>query len=44
MQVSFSNLEFAAKERGTRRDWALSEIEAVPSWLALLVENGPVVC
>ena len=38
MQASFSDLEYAAKKRVTRRDRFLSEIEAVTPWLALVAE------
>ena len=41
MQASFSDLEYAAKKRVTRRDRFLSEIEAVTPWLALVVEIEP---
>ena len=35
MQSSFSELEYAAKKRVTRRDRFLAEIEAVTPWLSL---------
>ena len=38
MQSSFSDLEYAAKKKQTRRDHFLSEIEAIAPWLSLL--NG----
>ena len=38
MQASFSDLEYAAKKRVTRRDRFLSEIEAVTPWSALVAE------
>jgi IS5 family transposase len=41
MQVSFSDLEDAAKKRVTRRDRLLSEIEAVTPWLTLVAEIEP---
>jgi len=41
MQASFSDLEYAAKRRVTRRDRFLSEIEAVTPWLALVAEIEP---
>jgi IS5 family transposase len=41
MQASFSDLEYAAKKRVTRRDRFLSEIEAVTPWLALVAEIEP---
>ena len=33
MQTSFSELEYAAKKKQTRRDRFLSEIEAVTPWV-----------
>jgi IS5 family transposase len=36
MQTSFSELEYAAKKKQTRRDRFLTEIEAVTPWLALV--------
>jgi IS5 family transposase len=41
MQASFSDLEYAAKKRVTRRDRFLSEIEAVAPWSALVAEIEP---
>ena len=41
MQASFSDLEYAAKKRVSRRDRFLSEIEAVTPWLALVAEIEP---
>jgi hypothetical protein len=41
MQASFSDLEYAAKKRVTRRDRSLSEIEAVTPWLTLVAEIEP---
>ena len=41
MQASFSDLEYAAKKRVTRRDRFLSEIEAATPWLALVAEIEP---
>src|SRR3989304_3304187 len=38
MQRSFSELEYAAKKKRTRRDRFLAEIDAVPPWAALLAE------
>jgi len=35
MQSSFSNLEYAAKKKLTRRDRFLAEIDAVTPWAAL---------
>jgi IS5 family transposase len=40
-QRSFSDLEFAAKKRRTRRDRFLAEIEAVTPWAALIGEIEP---
>ena len=34
-QASFSELEYAAKKKQTRRDRFLAEIEAVTPWAAL---------
>ena len=36
MQSSFSDLEYVAKKKQTRRDHFLSEIEAIAPWLSLL--------
>lgn len=41
MQASFSDLEYVAKKRVTRRDRFLSEIEAVTPWLILVAEIEP---
>ena len=41
MQASFSELEYAAKKKMTRRDRFLGEIEAVTPWLALAAEIQP---
>lgn len=41
MQKSFSELEYAAKKKQTRRDRFLAEIEAVTPWSALLAEIEP---
>lgn len=41
MQSSFSDLEFAAKKKRTRRDRFLAEIEAVTPWAALIAEVEP---
>jgi len=41
MQSSFSELEYAAKKRQTRRDRFLAEIEAVTPWSALEAEIEP---
>lgn len=41
MQASFSELEYAAKKRVTRRDRFLREIEAVTPWSALIAEIEP---
>jgi IS5 family transposase len=41
MQASFSDLEYAAKKRVTRRDRFLREIEAVTPWFALVAEIEP---
>lgn len=38
MQSSFSDLEYAAKKKVTRRDRFLAEIEAITPWDALLTE------
>ena len=35
MQTSFSELEFAAKKKLTRRDRFLTDIEAIVPWAAL---------
>ena len=41
MQTSFSELEYAAKKKQTRRDRFLSEIEAVTPWTALIDTVAP---
>lgn len=41
MQASFSDLEYAAKKKVTRRDRFLGEINAVTPWLALVAEIEP---
>lgn len=41
MQSSFSDLEYAAKKKQTRRDRFLSEIEAVTPWPSLLNVVAP---
>lgn len=41
MQASFSDLEYAAKKKVTRRDRFLGEIEAVTPWSALAAEIEP---
>ena len=41
MQTSFSELEYAAKKKVTRRDRFLGEIEAVTPWSALIAEIEP---
>lgn len=41
MQSSFSQLEYAAKKKRTRRDRFLAEIEAVTPWPALVAEIEP---
>ena len=41
MQSSFSDLEYAAKKKQTRRDRFLSEIEAVTPWPSLLNVIAP---
>ena len=41
MQLSFADLEYAAKRRRTRRDRFLGEIEAVTPWAALVAEIAP---
>ncbi|NMG68171.1 IS5 family transposase [Azoarcus indigens] len=41
MQSSFSDLEYAAKKKQTRRDRFLAEIEAVTPWTALEAEIEP---
>lgn len=41
MQKSFSEMEYAAKKKQTRRDRFLSEIEAVTPWSALVAALQP---
>jgi IS5 family transposase len=41
MQTSFSELEYAAKKKMTRRDRFLGEIEGVTPWSALVAEIRP---
>ena len=41
MQSSFSDLEYAAKKKLTRRDRFLAEIDAVTPWSALVAELEP---
>lgn len=41
MQASFSELEYAAKKKQTRRDRFLSEIEAVTPWASLIATITP---
>jgi IS5 family transposase len=41
MQASFSDLEYAAKKKVTRRDLFLGEIDAITPWLALVAEIEP---
>ena len=41
MQRSFSDLEYAAKKKVTRRDRFLAEIEAVTPWSVLIAEIAP---
>lgn len=41
MQSSFSDLEYAAKKKLTRRDRFLAEIDAVTPWQALAAELAP---
>lgn len=41
MQTSFSELEYAAKKKQTRRDRFLSEIEAITPWAALVNAIAP---
>jgi IS5 family transposase len=41
MQASFSELEYAAKKKVTRRDRFLGEIEAITPWAALVAEIEP---
>ncbi len=41
MQASFSDLEYAAKKKMTRRDRFLGEINAITPWAALVTEIEP---
>lgn len=41
MQSSFTDLEYAAKKKLTRRDRFLAEIDAVTPWAALVAELEP---
>jgi len=41
MQVSFSDLEYAAKKKVTRRDRFLGEIETITPWVDLVAEVEP---
>jgi len=41
VQASFSDLEYDAKKRLTRRDRFLAEIEAVTPWTLLVAELEP---
>jgi IS5 family transposase len=41
MQSSFSELEYAAKKKVTRRDRFLAEIEAVTPWTDLVTVLDP---
>ena len=41
MQASFSELEYAAKKKQTRRDRFLTEIDAVTPWMLLAAEVEP---
>lgn len=41
MQASFSELEYAAKKKVTRRDRFLGEIDAITPWSALVAEIAP---
>ena len=41
MQASFSDLEYDAKKRLTRRDRFLAEIESVTPWTLLAAELEP---
>lgn len=42
MQASFSELEYAAKKKVTRRDRFLGEIDKVTPWSALVAEIEPI--
>ncbi|MDD4960235.1 MAG: IS5/IS1182 family transposase, partial [Gallionella sp.] len=41
MQTSFSELEYAAKKRQTRRDRFLADIEAITPWTSLVQVIAP---
>lgn len=41
MQASFSELEYAAKKKVTRRDRFLGEIDVITPWAELVAEIGP---
>jgi hypothetical protein len=41
MQASFSDLEYAAKKKVTRRDRFLREIDAITPWSVLVAEIAP---
>ncbi|MFO1207257.1 MAG: IS5/IS1182 family transposase, partial [Burkholderiales bacterium] len=41
MQSSFSELEYAAKKKLTRRDRLLAEIEVITPWAALVAAIEP---
>jgi hypothetical protein len=41
MQASFSDLEYAARKKVTRRDRFLVEIDAFTLWLVLVTEIAP---
>ena len=41
MQASFSDLEYAAKKKETRRDRFLGEIDAITPWSALVAAIAP---
>lgn len=41
MQTSFSELEYAARKKQTRRDRFLSEIEEITPWAALVNAIAP---
>lgn len=41
MQTAFSDLEYAAKKKRTRRDQFLADIEAVTPWPALVAAIAP---
>ncbi len=41
MQATFSDLEYAAKKKVTRRDRFLGEIDSITPWSALAAELEP---